>query len=99
MEPEGMTRACPRVPLTSRKTRPIQNQARISLLTLALMEVPDSLAGAAFLAFALIPSVFTIHLTSGMRFFAISELVWTGRAGLQVSVFTFYRYRLDCLSV
>src|ERR1700675_4420231 len=63
IEPEGMTRACPRVPLTSRKIRPTQNQAMISLLTLALMEPSDSFA-APFLVFGFLASAFTIYLNS-----------------------------------
>src|ERR1700730_12420346 len=38
MEAEGMKRAWPIVPLTNRKTRPTQNQARISLRTRALTD-------------------------------------------------------------
>src|ERR1700676_4021867 len=62
MEPEGMTRAWPRVPLMSMKARMTQNQAMISLLTLALMEASDSFAGAPLLVFTLIASAFTNHL-------------------------------------
>src|ERR1700688_344675 len=62
MEPEGMTRAWPRVPLMSMKARMTQNQAMISLLTLALMEASDSFAGAPLLVCTLIASAFTNHL-------------------------------------
>src|SRR5579859_3194561 len=61
MEPEGMTRAWPRVPLMSMKARMTQNQAMISLLTLALMEASASLGEAPFLVFSLIASAFTFH--------------------------------------
>jgi hypothetical protein len=42
MEPEGMTRAWPMVPLMSKKTRPTQNQARISLRNFAANDDLDS---------------------------------------------------------
>src|ERR1700739_3211133 len=79
MEPEGMTRAWPRVPLMSMKARMTQNQAMISLLTLALMEASASLA-APFLVFTLIASAFTIHLVE--RFSDISILA-ASRTGLK----------------
>src|SRR6516225_10787050 len=61
MEPEGITRACPSVPLISMKASITQNQAMASLLTLELMEASASLAGASFV-FTLIASAFTVHL-------------------------------------
>src|ERR1700692_4534798 len=82
IEPVGITRACPRAPLTSMKTKPTQNQARISLLTLALMEAPESLAEeplVPFLALTLIASAFTIHLSSLDGLVASLERNWSWR--------------------
>src|SRR5215469_12418677 len=61
IEPEGMTRAWPRVPLMSKKARITQNQAMISLLTLAPIVGSGALA-ALFFGFVLAASAFTIHL-------------------------------------
>src|SRR5215475_4575962 len=61
IEPEGITRAWPSVPLMSMKARITQNHAMASLFTLELMEASASLAGAAFFAFTLIASAFTVH--------------------------------------
>ena len=86
MEPEGITRAWPSVPLMSMKARMTQNQAMISLLTLALMEASDSLAGAPFLVFTLIASAFTIHLRerySDISILAVNDGALLGLADLK----------------
>src|SRR6266566_7295514 len=58
MEPEGMTRACPMVPLISRNTSPTQNQAITSRWTFVLIGTFAS-GFFAFSVFAL--SAFTMH--------------------------------------
>src|SRR5271169_2938058 len=97
MEPEGMTRAWPRVPLMSMKARMTQNQAMASLLTFALMEASAGLGAASaeeFLDFDLIASAFTIHLNPVDGDLSILERIWNwcvfpdtggavGRAGLK----------------
>src|SRR5271170_2246584 len=67
MEPEGMTRAWPSVPLMSMKARMTQNQAMISLFTFTLMGTSGSFAEA-FLFFTFVSSAFTIHHHSFRRF-------------------------------
>src|SRR5215469_1882568 len=97
MEPEGITRACPSVPLMSMKARITQNQAMASLLTLELMEASASLAEAAFV-FILTASAFTIHLDScpirGPRRAALTIGHYT-----TLSAFTVCRYDFGRFSV
>src|SRR6516165_5206176 len=59
IDPDGITRACPSVPLTSKNTRTTQAHAIISLFTRAAKD--DSTLLPAFLFPDLLGSAFTLH--------------------------------------
>src|ERR1700740_2693607 len=60
IEPEGITRACPSVPLINRNARITQNQAITSLFTRALIGTAASFASS-FFVFIFTASAFTFH--------------------------------------
>ena len=78
-----MTRACPIVPLTSRKTRPTQNHARISLRTRALTEEGAGDVAAFVLTFSLHHGEFGILARRShqqLKGDAVHNLLWRVRA-------------------
>src|SRR5271157_5053171 len=87
IEPDGIMRACPSVPLISMNARITQNHAMISLFTFALIGTSASFA----LFFLLLPaSAFTLHRHFfghfiRARFFAHFQLHQVGRINARVA--------------
>src|SRR5215470_8042460 len=61
IDPDGITRACPSVPLISMNARITQNQAMISLLARALSELSAASFAVPFLISTFAASAFTFH--------------------------------------
>src|ERR1700682_2137644 len=85
MDSEGMTRAWPTAPLTSRKIKPTQNQARISRRIFCSVERASSCSLRGFLAFTCHRYDFFADAASARSAFPNFELHEIGRVVARIT--------------